>query len=213
MESPERKVIYRQGFRSSKLVTGILNSFVKTPQRSFTFFSNAEYVHQPLETMKYDDQDNRSVADRIREINDRVSRLDTYSKNLATRTIHLSLPAGGTEDKRGLLLRFSPLAQEAGTYWKVIKELYDPESPPSPAEIVRLTQQDIYVGLPAKELRSKISLHLAKQTLAHALRDPDQKYDLGITNIVGLSRSDFDLPVVPDPQEISHPDIINEDVV
>jgi len=215
MASPERKIAYRQGFRSSKPVTNALNLFLTTPRRSFLLFSTAEFVHTPLEALGYDDQDNKSVATRRREINDKVGRLDSYSKNMAARTIHLSLPASGVEDSRGIMLRFSPLMQEATTYWKMIKGLHDDEDTVrSPAEIMQLTQQSIYVGLKARELRTKTSLRLARQGLAYVLRDPDQRYDFSVENIPGLIRSEVD---VSKPEktsaEATHPDVIDENVV
>lgn len=211
MGSLERKTIYRQGFRASEPVVDALNSFLKTPRSSFTLYSNAEYAHIPLEALRYDDQANMTVAERVRDINDTVDELSAYSKNLGAKIIHLSLPAGSADEERGLLLRFSPLVQEAGTYWKIIEKLRHQDERPTPSEIVALTRRDIYVGLPKDGLLPKASLKLAKQTLAYMLNDPDQKYTFGIESISGLMKSQLDLrPPKKGAEEIDHPDILNE---
>ena len=216
MASTEPKIAYRQGFRSSKPVTEVLNSFIKTPRRSFVLFSEAEYIHDPIEVIRYDDQANKSVAARIREINDRVTELNIYSKNLAVRTIHLSLPAGGIEDSRGMLLHFSPLVQEATTYWKIIQNLHDDEKIiRTPTEIAVLTQRDLYLGLAANDLRPRASLKLAKQTLGYDLNDPNHKYDFSVENILGLTRSEVTISQLAKESLVSpnHPDIINDEGV
>ena len=209
MADVERKIAYRQGFRSSDKLTEVLNTFVKTPRSSFVLFSEAAYKHTPLDALQYDDQANKSVAARTREINDKITELHAYSRELGARTVHISLPARGIEDNQGLLLRFSPLMQEAATYWKIIKEIRGEEEVPS--NITRATEQSIYLGLTKRELTSRAGLKLAKQTLGYALGDPSRRYDFSVDNSPGVMKLDEGIWRPPKtPASSDHPDIIDD---
>lgn len=209
------RIIYQQRFESlapangeENALTEALNRFIKTPKRSFNFFSVSKYERTipPNESLVH-----------TPPMDKKALKLDKESRDRGRIELPLTDEVRAIRRKDGTIsLGFSPHDPQA--YWKIIHKFHsaETEEPETPDEIRRIridmaavAKNSLYVNLPHYELRSMAGLKLAAKGLQIAMTAPETRSEARVIKVDGISAHEI-YRASQSIAQINHPDIIDE---